>query len=213
MRELNVPFKQTKDEALALAVLKSYDIKDMEALYASIGLGQRLAPLVARHFLPSGSTATAPGESLPLAVEGTEGLVLDYAKCCRPVPGDDIRGHVSVGRGIVIHRADCKHAQSAPRQKKGVSDEWIALIWSENVKGDYLTELRVKGENKRGSLAAIAGEIAQAESSIENVQMAERLDAQSSDMRFLLTVRSRAHLARVMRRIRRLPTVARVMRV
>ncbi len=212
LRELGVPFARLKDEPTHAAVLKSYALEDMDALYASIGLGQRLAPLVARHFVPSGASAVMTGESLPLAVEGTEGLVVDYAKCCRPVPGDDIRGHVSAGRGIIIHRSDCKHAQSGPRSKKSGGDEWIALIWSEKVKGDYLAELRVKGQNKRGSLAAIAGEIAQAESSIENVQMAERLDAQSSDMRFLLTVRSRAHLARVMRRIRRLPTVARVAR-
>ncbi len=212
LRELGVPFARLKDEATNAVVLKSYALEDMDALYASIGLGQRLAPLVARHFVPTGAMPLVPGEILPLAVEGTEGLVLDYAKCCRPVPGDDIRGHVSAGRGIIIHRADCKHAQSPQRPKKGSGDEWIALIWSEQVKGDYLAELRVKGQNKRGSLAAIAGEIAQAESSIENVQMAERLDAQSSDMRFLITVRSRTHLARVMRRIRRLPTVARVAR-
>ena len=147
-----------------------------------------------------------------VAEEVTVGVWLNAAECVGPVPGVAVRGHVRVGGGIVIHRADCKHALSPPR-KKVAMDEWIALIWSENVKGDFLTELRVKGQNKRGSLASIAGEIAQAESSIENVQLAERLDAQSSDMRFLITVRSRSHLARVMRRIRRLPTVARVMRV
>ena len=211
LRELNIPFKQLKDDAVVSAVLKSYALKDMELLFASIGLGQRLAPLVARHFMPAGASGIV-GESVPLAVEGTEGLVLDYAKCCRPVPGDDIRGHVSAGRGIVLHRSDCKHAQHT-HVRKGSADEWIALIWAEHVQGDYLAELRVKGENKRGVLATIAGEIAASESSIENVTMAERVDTQSSDMRFLITVRNRAHLARVMRRIRRLPTVARVMRV
>jgi RelA/SpoT family (p)ppGpp synthetase len=209
MRELNIPLSKLKKDG-AENVLKVYGLPDLENLYLSIGLGQRLAPLVARHFLEGGpQQVVTAGETLPLAVEGTEGLVVDYAKCCRPVPGDDIRGHVSVGRGIVIHRVECKVAQV----RKGTSQDWIPLIWADNVQGDYLTELRVKGENKRGVLASIASEISGAESSIENVQMAERLDAQSSDMRFLITVKHRAHLARVMRRIRSLPVVSRVSRV
>jgi GTP diphosphokinase / guanosine-3',5'-bis(diphosphate) 3'-diphosphatase len=182
----------------------------MEDLYASIGLGSRLAPLVARHFLAGQPHQAGSQESLPLAVEGTEGLVLDYAKCCRPVPGDDIRGLVSVGRGIVIHRLDCTHAQ---HHRKGAVQDWVELVWSEKVAGDYFAELRVQGENKRGVLARVAGQIAAGESSIENVQMAERVDQQSSDMRFLITVKNRTHLARVMRRIRRLEFIEKVVRV
>jgi len=211
MRELNIPLARLKSDAV-LPVLKVYALEDVEDLYLSIGLGQRLAPLVARHFVPAGEGAphqVTATETLPLAVEGTEGLVVDYAKCCRPVPGDDIRGHVSVGRGIVIHRVECHHAQ--PR--KGTQQDWIPLIWAEIVEGDFQAELRVKGINKRGVLASIAAEISGAESSIENVQIAEKVDTQSSDMRFVITVRNRTHLARVMRRIRNLPVVAKVMRV
>jgi len=211
MRELKIPLAKLKDESGA-AVLKVYGLAQPEQLYLSIGLGQRLAPLVARHFVPGVAIATAgaaaDGEVTPLAVEGTEGLVIDYGKCCRPVPGDDIRGHVSAGRGIVIHRIECHVAQ--PR--KGTAEEWIPLIWAENVQGDFLAELRVKGENRRGVLASIAAEISGAESSIENVQMAEKVDTRASDMRFLITVKNRVHLARIMRRLRGLPVVARVMR-
>jgi guanosine-3',5'-bis(diphosphate) 3'-pyrophosphohydrolase len=211
MRELKVPLSALKGE-IAAAVLKVYGLSELEPLYLSIGLGQRLAPLVARQFMPAGVTlAAAPGsgpDDQPLAVEGTEGLVVDYAKCCRPVPGDDIRGHVSVGRGIVIHRIECPVAQ--PR--KGTQQEWIPLIWADNIEGDFLAELRVKGENRRGVLASIAAEISGAESSIENVQMAEKVDSRASDMRFLITVKNRVHLARIMRRLRGLPVVARVMR-
>ena len=211
MRELRIPLNALKGEGAASA-LKVYGLAELEPLYLSVGLGQRLAPLVARHFMPAG-VALAPGvgtgsDDQPLAVEGTEGLVVDYGKCCRPVPGDDIRGHVSVGRGIVIHRVECAVAQ--PR--KGTAQEWIPLIWADNVQGDFLAELRVKGENRRGVLASIAAEISGAESSIENVQMAEKVDTRASDMRFLITVRNRVHLARIMRRLRGLPVVARVMR-
>jgi GTP diphosphokinase / guanosine-3',5'-bis(diphosphate) 3'-diphosphatase len=212
MRELRIPLNTLKGESAA-AVLKVYGLAELEPLFLSIGLGQRLAPLVARHFMPAGTTpvAGAPAgvDESPLAVEGTEGLVIDYAKCCRPVPGDDIRGHVSVGRGIVIHRVECTVAQ--PR--KGTAQEWIPLVWAENVQGDFLAELRVKGENRRGVLASIAAEISGAESSIENVQMAEKVDTRASDMRFLITVKNRVHLARIMRRLRSLPVVAKVMRM
>jgi GTP diphosphokinase / guanosine-3',5'-bis(diphosphate) 3'-diphosphatase len=212
MRELKIPLGVLKGEAAA-PVLKVYGLTEMEPLYLSIGLGQRLSPLVARHFLPAGVTQVpgvpADGDDAPLAVEGTEGLVIDYAKCCRPVPGDDIRGHVSVGRGIVIHRVECAVAQ--PR--KGTAQEWIPLVWAENVQGDFLAELRVKGENRRGVLASIAAEISSADSSIENVQMAEKVDTRASDMRFLITVKNRVHLARIMRRLRGLPVVAKVMRM
>ena len=211
MRELKIPLSKLKDEAGA-AVLKIYALAQLEQLYLSIGLGQRLAPLVARHFQPGVTIAaaqgSADGEVLPLEVEGTEGLVVDYGKCCRPVPGDDIRGHVSAGRGIVIHRVECNVAQ--PR--KGTADEWIPLIWADNVQGDFLAELQVKGENRRGVLASIAAEISSADSSIENVQMAEKVDTRASDMRFLITVKNRVHLARIMRRLRGLAVVAKVMR-
>jgi guanosine-3',5'-bis(diphosphate) 3'-pyrophosphohydrolase len=211
MRELKIPLAALKGETAA-SVLKIYALDEMDPLYLSIGLGQRLAPLVARQFMPAGVTVPAGvlagADDQPLAVEGTEGLVIDYAKCCRPVPGDDIRGHVSVGRGIVIHRVECAVAQ--PR--KGTAQEWIPLVWAENVQGDFLAELRVKGENRRGVLASIAAEISGAESSIENVQMAEKVDTRASDMRFLITVKNRVHLARIMRRLRALPVVAKVMR-
>ena len=211
MRELRVPLNVLKSEGIG-AVLKVYGLAQPEQLYLSIGLGQRLAPLVARHFTAGGAGPAAAGgptaEVLPLAVEGTEGLVVDYGRCCRPIPGDDIRGHVSVGRGIVIHRVECNVAQ--PR--KGTAEEWIPLVWAENVQGDFLAELRVKGENRRGVLASIAAEISSADSSIENVQMAEKVDTRASDMRFLITVKDRVHLARIMRRLRGLPVVAKVVR-
>lgn len=208
MRELKIPTSRLKGEA-AQSALDIYQLDDLEELLLSIGLGQRLAPLVARHFTPNARVPGGDTRSLPLAVEGTEGLVLDYARCCRPVPGDDIRGHVSVGRGIVIHRLECKHAQEG----KGSPQDWIALIWADQVQGDFLAELRVKGENKRGTLARIATEISNAESSIENVNMADKVDTEAADMRFVITVSDRTHLARVLRRIRRLDGVSRVIRV
>lgn len=209
LRELNVPLTVLKEESTG-AVLKAFGLQDIEDLYVSIGSGSRLAPLVARHFLPDPSAATIPGESVPLAVEGTEGLVIDYAKCCRPIPGDEICGYVSIGRGIVVHRLECRHVSA----RKGAAQERVPLIWAPSVQGDFLAELKLKAENRRGLLAGVAGEIASGGSGIENVQMPERGGGDAAlEMRFVITVRDRVHLARVLRRLRRLEAVQRVIRI
>jgi GTP pyrophosphokinase len=204
LRELHVPLAMLKDLSAVDPVLRAYSLKDIEDLYAAIGSGQRLAPLVARHFLPEGQAATTSAGAA-LAIEGTEGLVLDYARCCHPVPGDDIRGHVSVGRGIVVHRLECKHAKGRPQ-------DWVPLTWSERVQGDFLAEVRLKAENRRGLLARVTTEIAAAESSIENVQMPDRVGGEAVEMRFMITVKNRTHLARVLKRMRRVEAVERVTR-
>nr|WP_301331420.1 bifunctional (p)ppGpp synthetase/guanosine-3',5'-bis(diphosphate) 3'-pyrophosphohydrolase [Solimonas aquatica] len=207
LRELHVPATVLKDEERLAPVLKAHQLADVEELFAAIGAGERLAALVARHFLPEGTAAQAEtGAAAPLAIEGTEGLVLDYAHCCYPLPGDEIRGHVSVGRGIVVHRLDCKHAKARPQ-------DWVPLSWSERVEGDFLTEIRLKVMRKRGMLAKITAEIAAAESSIENLQMPDRAGSEAVEVRVLLTARSRMHLARVLRRLRRVDGVERVLRV
>ncbi|MDE2148634.1 MAG: bifunctional (p)ppGpp synthetase/guanosine-3',5'-bis(diphosphate) 3'-pyrophosphohydrolase [Gammaproteobacteria bacterium] len=209
LRELHVPLSRLKGGA-AEAVVKAYALNDIEELFASIGTGSRLAPLVARQFLPDPAEAGGQAGLAPLGVEGTEGLVVDYGKCCYPIPGDEICGYVSVGRGIVIHRLECRHAASS---RKGSATDRIPLVWSDKVQGDFLSELRVKGDNRRGLLARVAGEIAASESSIENVQMPDRAGSEAIEMRFVLTVRSRVHLARVMRRLRRIDGAQRVWRV
>lgn len=188
-------------------VLKDLGESSLEDLYADIGLGQRLAPLAARHFLPGDATITAPGERRPLAVEGTEGLVVEYAKCCHPIPGDAIHGRVSVGRGIVIHRLGCQHA---PR-KKTAPQEWVDLCWSEKVQGDFPVELRIQTRNDRGTLAKLASVISDAGSNIENVVMSER-SGTVINMAFLITVPNRLHLARVLRSLRRMNVIERVSR-
>ncbi len=206
LREMGVAASALKDDAQLAPVLLAHKLKDVEDLYAAIGSGQRLATLVARHFLPEGVAAQRAGGAAPLAIEGTEGLVLDYARCCFPLPGDEIRGHVSVGRGIVVHRLDCRHAKGRPQ-------DWVPLTWSDKIQNDFLSEVRLKAHNKRGLLAKVTAEIANAEASIENVQMPDRAGSEAMEMRFVLTVKNRVHLARVLRRLRRIEWVERVARL
>ncbi|TJY58945.1 bifunctional (p)ppGpp synthetase/guanosine-3',5'-bis(diphosphate) 3'-pyrophosphohydrolase [Sinimarinibacterium sp. CAU 1509] len=209
LRGLSIPASVLKDDDALAPVLAAYKCADIEELYADIGVGQRMATLVARHFLPqSDSDAAREGGQAPaLAIEGTEGLVLDYARCCHPIPGDEIRGHVSVGRGIVVHRIECRS------HTKGRPQDWVPLAWSDKVQGDFLAEIHIQAINKRGLLAKVTAEIAAAESSIENVQMPERGSGEATETRFTITVKDRVHLARVIRRLRRIDWVERVSRI
>jgi GTP diphosphokinase / guanosine-3',5'-bis(diphosphate) 3'-diphosphatase len=203
-KELKLGRRQLTRERIAQA-LATMKVASLQELHVSIGLGQRLAPLVARNFLPAASTAAAAAPQ-PLALEGTEGLVVEYAKCCHPIPGDEIRGHVSVGRGLVIHRADCRDSL-----RKASEQERINLCWSEQVEGEFPVELRVQARNRRGTLARLAAQIAEADCNIENVVIPDR-GGEIANVRFLIAVRDRRHLAQVVRRLRQLDNVERVTR-
>jgi GTP pyrophosphokinase len=203
-KELGLGRRQLTRERIAQA-LATMKVASLEELHVGIGLGQRLAPLVARNFLPANSAAAAATQQ-PLALEGTEGLVVEYAKCCHPIPGDEIRGQVSVGRGLVIHRAECR--ESARKQSE---QERINLCWSEQVEGEFPIELRVQARNRRGTLARLAAQIAEADCNIENVVIPDR-GGEVSNVRFLIAVRDRRHLAQVVRRLRQIDNVERVTR-
>ncbi len=207
--------KSLSDLGLSLRRLSRSDIDrglaemgeaSLPALYAAIGLGRRLAPLVARHFLASDAPVASGKRAKPLAVQGTEGLVVEFAKCCHPVPGDAIHGQASVGRGLVVHRTGCAYSS-----RKGASSDRVELTWADNVSGEYDVELRVTAANERGLLANISSRIADGGCSIENVNFPERGGALVS-IRFLISVRDRQHLASVIRRIRRIPQVEKVER-
>src|SRR5699024_3223178 len=178
--------------------LKEMDEPDLRSLYTDIGLGQRLAPLVARHFL-TGDTPLAKGRrAKPLEVEGTEGLVVEYAKCCHPVPGDAIHGHVSLGRGLVVHRFGCPYSS-----RKTPSADRVELTWAANVTGEFDVDLKVVARNQRGVLASLTAKFGDGGCNIETVTIPER-GAVLTTIRFLIQVRDRKHLANMIRRLRRM---------
>ena len=187
-------------------VIRECGFRDRDSLYADIGLGNRMAMLVARRLVPMDEEeerrARESGHSKPLAIRGTEGMVVHFARCCRPIPGDAIVGFISAGRGLVIHTETCKNLgdyRSRP-------DKWIDVEWQPDIEGEFPCEVRVDVTNQKGVLATIAAEISEAGSNIENVSIEER-DGLDTTMTFTITVRDRRHLARVMRRIRKLPAV------
>lgn len=205
LRQLGADVKSIGRDQLD-AVLKSLDLASMDALYAEIGRGRRLAQVVARQLIAADPRDPHP-EAAPLAVTGTEGMVLEFAKCCRPIPGDAIRGKLSSGRGIVIHRQNCTHSDPKGRDARDVVD----VVWSDEVQGEYPVEILIHSTNRRGMLAAVATAAADAESSVERVNLYDR-SGDFTEFQILCTIKSRTHLAQVLRNLRRIKDVAKVER-
>ena len=196
------------------ALVGELSVPTFEDILADIGLGNRMAPLIAKRLLPevdNNPEFTLPvlkhGGSMPLLIKGTEGTVVAFGKCCRPVPGDPIIGYLSAGRGIVIHRDACKNVADY----KNNPEKWIEVEWEQNIRTDFPVELRLDVTNKRGVLAIVAAAIAAADTNIDNINTVEK-DGVTTAVNLILNVRNRTHLARVIRRLRTLPQVLRVSR-
>ncbi len=188
------------------AVVKELNLKDSDELFEKIGLGERLAALVARHLQPARDGA-ASASSGPLMIAGTEGLLVTYARCCFPIPNDPIMAYLSAGRGVMIHRQNCGNLAEYRKQP----EKWLSVAWEATEGRMFASEIQLDINNRVGVLAAVASAIAGTETNIDSVSLEER-DVNSSALRFQLQVRDRKHLARVMRTIRRMPDVQRVFR-
>jgi GTP pyrophosphokinase/guanosine-3',5'-bis(diphosphate) 3'-pyrophosphohydrolase len=192
-------------------LVRELNVPSFEDILADIGLGNRMAPLLAKRLLPdidSQETPTVKSKgSKPLLIKGTEGTVVSFGKCCRPVPGDPVIGYLSSGRGIVIHRDACKNVADY----KNNPEKWIEVEWEQSIKTDFPVELRLDVTNKRGVLATVAAAIAAADTNIDNINTLER-DGVTTTVNLILNVRDRSHLARVIRRLRTLPQVLRISR-
>lgn len=191
-------------------VLDAMNLPDIDALLVEIGLGNRMAILVARQLV--GQDAPEDEESCDstgavLAVKGTEGLVVNYGRCCHPIPGDPIIGLLSAGRGLVVHRETCRNL--GEQRERG--NRAVALEWSSEPGAEFAVSVRAQTANRRGALAEIASVIADHGSNIEHISFNER-DGHTTAMTFTLTVQGRHHLAQIIRSLRRLNDVLRVQR-
>jgi len=193
-------------------VLQQYGLKDYQQLLSEIGLGNRNASLVVKALVDDQSgedelSIQFDASGKPLPIKGTEGLVLSYAKCCRPVPGDAIVAHFSHGHGLVVHRANCKNMNDPQHDNRKQN-----VQWSDHIEGEFQAAIRVEVNNQRGALARMASTIANMSSNIEQVNQSEK-DGLISLTEFLITVRDRIHLARIIKKLRALPVVTRIQRV
>lgn len=181
--------------------------------FEEIGLGNRNALLAAKQL----AKLTTPADDLklmeelpplqPLAIKGTEGLAIRYAKCCRPIPGDHIQGYLEPGHGVVVHIEHCPIIEKS----RHLADKFIPLRWEDTIQGDFSVGLRVDILNQRGSLASLAQAIADAGSNIENIN-AEEFDGRYFSVNLVVSVQNRLHLARILRKIRHNKNVIRVIR-
>ena len=140
-------------------------------------------------------------------IAGTEGMVVSYAKCCYPIPGDDVMGYLSSGRGVVIHRNSCGNLINFRKQP----EKWLTVSWEDNIDREFSSQIQVETVNKTGVLAEVAAVIADSESNIEEVSVYNR-NEDTASMTFLLQVKNRVHLARIMRNVRNMKNVIRVSR-
>ena len=191
------------------ALVREFNLNNFDEVLADIGLGNRVAALIAKRLLPEGDEDAAGLDMSiqPLLIKGTEGTVVGFGKCCRPLPGDAIIGYINAGRGIVIHRDNCRNVANYKKSP----EKWIEVEWEPHASADFSAELRLDVANRRGVLATIAAAISTADANIETINTSER-DGSATTVHLLLDVRDRAHLARVMRQLRTLPEVLKLAR-
>jgi guanosine-3',5'-bis(diphosphate) 3'-pyrophosphohydrolase len=209
-------------DALAEKLLKESSAKSLEELYADIGIGKRMATLVARHALgliEGSSTSHAQLQKLdsetksnklaPVVIDGNEGPSIQLAPCCLPIPGDAIIGQLKGDQGIIVHTLDCEAAQ---RQRAKEPDRWIDMAWGPGSNRRFDCRIMMLLKNERGVLARVAAEIGESDANITFVDMDNDKDQLLTQLRFTVQVEDRVHLARLMRNVRRIPGVTRLLR-
>lgn len=197
------------EEEVLTEYLEEHGFEGLDDLLADIALGNRVPTMVAKRLTRSEEERRMGIRRAPrMLISGTEGEVMTFPNCCHPVPGDRVFGYLSAGKGVVVHRRDCKNA---PELKKH-AERLIKMDWGPQIKGEFKVLLRLEVKNRPGVLATVAAEIADAGSNIEHVEYQER-DSENATLELLLTVDNRRHLARIIRRVRRTKVVLRAFRV
>ena len=200
------------DEAGWERMVRDSGARSRQEVLADIGLGKRLPAVVARRLLRHAERDEGKGPPRAavgsVVIRGTEGMAVQLATCCRPIPGDAIVGSIKKGQGLVVHAAECRAIE---RSRKNEPEQWIDVEWDRATNRLYQAAIGVTVANQRGVLAKVASEIAEAGSNIDSISMGEDR-AVFSTMHFVVEVANRQHLARVMRALRRLPDVQKLAR-
>ena len=213
LRKFNMAYDGLTDE-IRNHLIEELKLSDWDQLLGELGIGNRMSPLVAKqvHGIVLGADDTvAPKNTnvdIALPISGTEGMVVHFANCCHPIPGDEIVGFVSTEKGLVIHRETCHNIKNIRNQP----DKCLDVQWDEASDATFLTELQIEAKNERGTLATIANAIATTNTDIERVRSEDK-DESYSLMQFVINVRDRDQLAMVIKRLKRLPIVEKVQRL
>ena len=192
-------------------LLKETGAKSFEYILQQIGLGNRVPFAVANVLVPEDKRKIVDGKknsTLPVLIDASDSLLLHYGRCCHPIPGDPILGHISPGKGIVIHLESCRNL----KEIRSNPEKCMSLTWSPDVRGEFAVELKVEVTPERGFIAALASRMTEKDATIERISVNEK-DAFTSIVDVVLTVRDRIHLADILRRARGLKPVRRIYRV
>ncbi|MGZ8202509.1 MAG: RelA/SpoT family protein [Burkholderiales bacterium] len=191
-------------------LMKESSAKSREHLLSDIGLGKRLSAVIARQLLSLGNLAPQE-KALPgtVTIRGSEGMAVQFAKCCKPIPGDPIIGMISKGQGMVIHTHDCP----VLGRTRPDPDRMLDVQWDQETRKAFEVSIKLVVANQRGVLAKVAAEISSAGSNIQNVSVDPEDGGTYTGMHFTLQVSNRMHLAQIMRGLRRIPEVIRISRV
>jgi GTP pyrophosphokinase len=205
------PDKVKIDDSHWNKLLRDGGARSRQEILADIGLGKRLAVVVARRLLSLSGPLTREGKKIPgtVTIRGTEGMAVQFAKCCRPIPGDPIIGYIKKGQGMVIHTHDCSVIAKIHAPPEKILD----VEWSPETSKPFDVSIELTVANQRGVLAKVAAEIAEAGSNIDNVSMEEGESSAYTSIHFTLQVTNRMHLAQLIRSLRRIPEVVRIARV
>jgi guanosine-3',5'-bis(diphosphate) 3'-pyrophosphohydrolase len=190
--------------------LQRHHYEQLDDLLEQIARGNRLPAITAQQLLGGlgADPAMVKNKVLRVAIRGTEGFMVNYARCCHPIPGDPIEGYLSSEKGVVVHRERCKNLADI-REK---SERLVALRWDEMVEGEYAVELRIEVENRRGMIAVIATRINSMGVNIEKISTEDK-DYQFTYVDLEMLVRNRVHLAHIMKRLRAINSVRKVTRI
>jgi guanosine-3',5'-bis(diphosphate) 3'-pyrophosphohydrolase len=189
-------------------ILKQKNLSSMDSLLEAIGLGNQMSYVITKSLLAENNESfLEPDQHVPLAIRGTEGLVVTFAKCCKPIPGDPIIGHISAGKGIVVHIEGCRNMH----EFRDKPEEIMTINWDSNVDDEFSVELRVELEHEKGIIAKLASTITNADANIERMNMVER-DAALSTVNMVLTVKDRVHLAAVIKKLRNIRSITKITR-
>jgi len=196
----------TLDPAKVTQVVMDTNNTDFDGLLSNIGLGNAMSFAIA-HQLADGELSTSSDSNV--AIKGAEGMLVSYANCCRPIPGDPIIAHLSPGKGLVIHIASCANIMGFEREK----DKYLNVQWDKEADDgtEYLTTIRVDMINHQGILAAVTTAIANAEANIHAMNTDEK-EGKIYTVNATISVKNRIHMANVLRRVRVLPDVIKVLR-
>jgi guanosine-3',5'-bis(diphosphate) 3'-pyrophosphohydrolase len=188
--------------------LKDNHFARQEDLLTELALGNLLSNVVAAKLAPEVSSEESGDETEALAIAGSEGSAVTFSACCRPVPGDNIMGFLSAGKGVVVHRANCRNVRELRKQP----DHCIDVIWAPIRRGMFEVALHILAKNVPGVLANISASIGKAGSNIEKIEQPES-NPEIATLLFIISVKDRDHMAHVMRRLRRNRNVTRVSRI